>query len=68
MKLHKVDIDHLPKEEVLAITNKGHMIDGILEYNKTLNSIVCKSWTHDLYEITFYILKSDIIKAKENQQ
>lgn len=67
MKLHKVDIDHLPTEEVLAINFADITIIGrlsVFNRNKT-RGVICKNSSEKLGFITHYILRSDIIKAKE---
>lgn len=62
MKLHKVDIDHLPDEKVLAVNKEGGIAIGKLKAWSDGDVIAIGS---GIRNVTHYILKSDIIKAKE---
>jgi hypothetical protein len=70
MKKHKVDPENLPTGEVIAINFAKEISVGVLSikmYGKHGDSVVCTSGTVNLWGITHYITKEDILNAREHE-
>ena len=68
MKRHKVDPNNLPTEEVIAINKWGAMRIGQLNtYSQSgiITDVFCESSVDNLWDVTHYILKSDLLNLPE---
>lgn len=62
-----IDIENLPKEEVLAIDNTKDCLVGYLFYTYSRNMVICDDDRTQLHGVTHYILIKDLSNLLDEQ-